>query len=797
MFPYKSLLFTFILAAIAYNLASAQPKPVKITVNAPDKTTLPGATLQLKNDIGGRHFSTTNLDGIAVFEKVTNGKYALNISFIGYAPLDTTLVITSASRNFAVTMQTSSIGLQEVNIVARRPIITQEDDKTIIDPSPLVNTATNTLEVLESTPGVYVDQESGIYLSGTTPAAVYINGREQKMGNQDLNTILRSLPPSSIEKIELLRTPSAKFDAASSGGIVNIVLKKGMKIGRFGSVSGGMNQGKYGNRFVGFSLNGSGNRNTTYLTVNVSDNNQFDKMNSARFLKGDTTLKQASNSTAENIPLFTSFGITYDFNPRVSLSSDSRVNTGFRNGNSTNVNTIQSSGTVLSQSENPIENHNLFTSIQQEISLIIKLDTADSKLENKLSYSFNRSNFDQDYATNYIYPVSTTFSGGGSNLQDRHYIVYQSDLNYRLPFSINLETGVKTSWQSFKSNADYFYNIEAEKVTDTQRTNAFSYRENISAAYLQASGPLFAQIRLKAGARMEYTFMDGKQTLPSDTGFLVKRFDFFPYVYLSRPVIKIMGAEIMGYLIYRRTINRPGYQELNPSTRFIDQFLYESGNPALTPQFTQNVEANVSFNDFPVFAVGRNVTTNIFSTVMYPYRNTPDILLRTYDNLGKNTETYFRGVVGMPPGGKYFFALGTQYSFTQYDGYYDNKPWKYKSRSWRFFTFHSLNLAKNTKLTVNGFLMTRGQWNFYELKTFGQLNAGITQTFLNKRLTITLNARDIFKTMVNNFTFTQGDIVSSGDRYSDNRRIGLNIRYNFGIGKKEEQKMMQGFEEQE
>ena len=148
-------------------------------------------------------------------------------------------------------------------------------------------------------------------------------------------------------------------------------------------------------------------------------------------------------------------------------------------------------------------------------------------------------------------------------------------------------------------------------------------------------------------------------------------------------------------------------------------------------------------------------------------------------------------------GGKYFFAIGAQYNLLEYDGFYENEPLTFTNGSWRLFTFHSLNLHKETKLTVSGFMMTNGQWNFYELKNFGQLNVGLSQNFFNKKLTVTINARDILRTMVTEFEFNQGSIYSYGNRYTDNRRFGINIRYNFGIKTKEERRGLPGFEEPE
>ena len=102
----------------------------------------------------------------------------------------------------------------------------QEDDKTIVDPENLAASSTSGYEVLEKTPGLFVDQDGNIYLNSTTPATIYINGREQKMSTADIASLLKSLPPNSIASIEILRTPSAKYDASGGGGIVNIVLKK-------------------------------------------------------------------------------------------------------------------------------------------------------------------------------------------------------------------------------------------------------------------------------------------------------------------------------------------------------------------------------------------------------------------------------------------------------------------------------------------------------------------------------------------------------------------------------------------
>ena len=97
----------------------------------------------------------------------------------------------------------------------------------------------------------------------------------------------------------------------------------------------------------------------------------------------------------------------------------------------------------------------------------------------------------------------------------------------------------------------------------------------------------------KAGVRMENTNMKGHQTLPGDTSFTQHRTDFFPYIYISKGIMTIAGYELRAYLVFRRTISRPAYEYLNPFPRYVDPYLFETGNPSLRPQFTYNYEVNL------------------------------------------------------------------------------------------------------------------------------------------------------------------------------------------------------------
>jgi hypothetical protein len=283
--------------------------------------------------------------------------------------------------------------------------------------------------------------------------------------------------------------------------------------------------------------------------------------------------------------------------------------------------------------------------------------------------------------------------------------------------------------------------------------------------------------------------MQGNQFLPKDTSFNLHRTDLFPYVYLSRNLMTIMSYELKAYLVYRRTINRPSYDLLNPFPRYIDQYLFETGNPSLRPQFTQNYEANISVNERPIFAIGVNNTKDIFTNVIYQADTSKSLAFRTYDNLGTNKETYFRILAAIPPGKKFFIVAGAQYNHNYYQGLYENKPLSFKRGSWSVFTYQTLKITPTTQFSLNGFVRFNGQLQFYELSSFGSLNLTVNQQMLKKKLTISVSANDILYTNRNDFSLQQGTVTAMGRRQSDTRRFGINLRYNFGFRKKEEGNM--------
>jgi hypothetical protein len=607
------------------------------------------------------------------------------------------------------------------------------------------------------------------------------------MSATDMATLLKSLPPSSIQKIELVRTPSAKYDASGGGGVVNIVLKKGVKIGLNGSVNTGMNQGVYGNQFIGLTLNNTTDKYNSYLNTQYNQNDGYNIVNTDRFLSIDTVLKQTAKTLSPNRSAYIGFGLGRNWTDRFELNYDARISgQSFINStNNASILEIISAKKNLSSIASLVENDGSNFNFNQSVRSKLKLDSLGGEWTIDFSYNFIQSNTDQTY-NNTFFAGGLASKGSGNFINGRDFLTYQTDYKKKR-FGITIEAGLKSSILSFRNNANYKKDLNGNIFKDAFRTSAYNFKEQINAGYLQGS-KTWGAVVLKVGTRIEQTIMQGNQKIPSDTSFSLNRTDAFPYVFLSRKLFKIAGYEMRGYLVYRKTISRPSYEFLNPFPRYIDPFLYESGNPTLRPQFTSNYEANISVDDKPIFAFGVNETKDIFTNVLYQSPTNNQVAYRTYDNLGRSRETYFRGIAVIPPGKAFFAVVGAQLNHNVYNGIYEQKPIVFDKATWTFFTFQSLKLDKLSTFTINGFWRTNGQQQFYELENFGQLNSSLNRQFLNKKLTVTLSMNDIFFTNKNTFTLRQGSIYAVGFRENDTRRFGINIRYNFGV-KPKEQKM--------
>ena len=780
-----ALLIALPVCAAAY----AQDISVRVTVKNEKGEPVQNATAQVLRYPDSSLVAVKTVKNNASFSLTAGKTYFLRITSVSVNEVFRIISIGTKDTALNIIAQAKSKNLDGVVVTSKSPLLKQVDDKTIVDAEVLANSSTNALEVLEKTPGAIVDNDGNVYLNSSTPALVYINGREVKLSASDVASLLKSLPANSISKIEILRSPSAKYDASGSGGIVNVVLKKGVKIGLNGSVEATHFQGRYPTNSAGFNVNNRTDKVNAYLSGNITRRTNYESLQSDRPLS-TIIFNQKSYTRYPNLNSYVGGGLDYTVNKKLTLSYDARATLNRNKSRAENDIDIDSIATQTETGRNIslVNNNGPSFYLSNSISSEYKIDSAGSEWTASLDYNYYNYRNTQDYSNIFLLPAAPTVTGDGKTKNQKNIFAFKSDFVLKLKQGYTIETGIKLNFSNSNNNADYFVSHGSVRDKDNFQTNAFRYKENISAAYFQAS-KTFAGLTIKPGIRLEHTDITGHQLVPADTTFSIKRTDLFPYIYLRHTIAKVFGFKLTGNAIYRRSITRPYYEALNPYPKYIDQYTYDIGNPKLQPQFTTNYELNITADDFPIFSAGLNDIKDIFSGLTYQKDR---ILYRTYDNLGRNKEVYLRAVGGIPPGKKYFFYAGAQMNAVNYEGYYGYTPFKYKNTSWTFFTYHNYKPTPNLNIGVNAWMRTKGVQNFFELKSFGALNITANQSILKKKMNVIVSANDILRSQKNEFNINVPGFIGHGMRSGDTRRIGITLKYNFGLKPKEEKR--QSFE---
>lgn len=783
-------LYLLTLGTIFSFCSGAQELQLSVFIQQVKSNPAVNATLELRQLPDSQLVSTKTTDGNTNFNVTARTQYLLKITAVGTVKTEELVSIEDSSLSLTIDLKRRTGNLGNVTVVARRPLIKQEDDKTIVDAEVLAQSSTNAYEIMEKVPGAVVDQDGNVYLNSATPATIQINGRDVKLSSADLASLLKSLPASSVLKIEVLRSPSAKFDASGSGGVLNIVLKKGVKIGTNGSANVAYFQGRYRTATAGFNLNKSNKKVNTYLSYQFTERKNFETLASKRFIERDTSVvAQNSYTTYPSLNNYLSGGTDIAITEKFTIGYDGRIsmnnNKSFASNDIDIFNTF--TGGYDTKNKSLINNKSSSLYFGNNISAKYKIDSLGSEITSAVDYNYFDSDNNQVYDNVFLLSGKPSNSGDGDINNLKNNFIANLDLVYKFKNKYTFETGLKFSNSSSRNISEYFIDsTSAGRMIDNLQTNKFRYKESIASAYIQIA-KTFHGFTIKPGMRIESTDINGRQLYPVDTTLRIKRVDLFPYVYLRRQLFKMMGFALNGNLIYRRSITRPYYEILNPYPKYIDPYLRDIGNPNLTPQFTSNYEFNVMADDIPILSIGINDTKDIFTNVTYQ-DDISKIAYRTFDNLGRNKETYYRVLGGIPPGGRYFFYVGAQYNRVHYRGFYQEQPFEYKRGSWLFFMYQNFKPVPTLNLSMQGFMRLKGLQNFYEIKGLGALTFSVNKEILNKKANVILSVNDIFQTNRVEFNLEQATIRAEGIRYNDTRRAGLTFRYNFGIKPKQENK---------
>jgi hypothetical protein len=670
--------------------------------------------------------------------------------------------------------ETKDIKLNEVTIKAKKPLIQMEIDKTVVNVGSMISSSTsNTMEVLEKTPGVTVDANGGISLNGRTGVMVLIDGRQTYMSATDLTSYLKSLPGSSLDKIELIDNPSSKYDAAGNG-IINIKLKKDRTAGVIGSLATGISQGELARSNHSLNLNYNRKKLNVFSNLGYSkDNNfSFDKYtrnfyNDQKELTSKIALLNDQKNRSQG--LNGSLGLDYavsnstTFGIQLNLSSNERnANLGYdsKSFNSTNGLDSTSLGNTRSADDR--------TNIGVNLNVFHTFGKSGKEISFDASYLKYDGDGDQNTNDQFLYLLPAT---------SRIYTL-KGDYVHPLKHKAKLEAGFKSSVVDNSNVANYYALNGASAKLDNLRSNDFKYLENINAGYLNAQ-KAWKYWSVQLGLRVENTNAEGEQFGNTDvagSNFKRSYTQVFPgVVFLYK--LDTVNARSISFALTRR-INRPNYQNLNPFVFFRDKYSYSVGNPMLRTQAQYRYEIKYQHKRWLRFGL----SYNHFIDVILPTTTViNDIFYTKQDNIGEGYMVLLNTGINIPVTEWWTANSDIQFSNIGLKGQTIQAPIHFSTYIVRLNVNNQFNFEKGWSAEAGGYYASRD----YNGQTFTsgmyRLNAGIQKKIWNDKGSIRLNFDDILGSWI----YNNGSVGLSNAQYfqsirTDTQRIGIGFAYRFG-----------------
>ncbi|HVS93505.1 MAG TPA: TonB-dependent receptor [Mucilaginibacter sp.] len=739
--------------------------------------------------------AVTTDDGSFVLNNLAQGNYRIVVDFIGYRKktIDN-IAITKNAPNVSlgnILLAPSANQLKGVAITAHAATVENKIDKMVYNPANDLTTQGGVaLDVMQKVPMVSVDINGNVELMGNSNVEFLINGKPSTIFGSSITDALQAIPASQIKSIEVITNPGAKYDAAGTGGIINIILKDNNVQGVNGSVNltagtrlenGNFNlNAKKGK--VGFNAFFGGNANLTSATPSSSDRTSYSNTRDTV-----TNLGQQGSSNFKRSGYRSGLSFNWDITPKDQLIASVNFNH-FGRQSDGYINQAQHTfSSINSLSVDTLSVNNSFSKFSYnstDMSLSYKktFQNKDQELDVLYNYSDGRTTSDYsqrlDY-TNVAFPSSGSI---GNNPGTDKETDIQIDYTQPVAKGFIIETGAKTTIENLSNSVvTQMLNNDGVYVPNPFQTYSFTYGRKIFAYYLSSSFSLFNNfIDGKAGLREEYTSSTSNfpnANIPS-YGILAPS---FVIQHKFNPTESIKFS-------YSYRLERPDYRSLNPFYDISDPHNISTGDPNLKPELGHNFELgyNKSFDKGPnIYVAGfyRYNTNDLQSfTTFYPYLKIGD---STYSNVSL-TQRYNIGrevtegvnLYGSLPVGKLTFRSNMFFAnrITDNPGSPQVTGFVYRinlNASYEFAKDLAAEAFVNYRSSQRDIQGTNPAFLFY--------NFAVRKQFDHKKFSIGLTAANPFNQYVDVRSTTFGpNFNQSNLREIPLRSFGINLMYKFG-----------------
>ena len=758
---------------------------IKVTEQGSDKFVGGGIT-----DAGG-NFNVTGLK---------DGKYTLTLTFMGYKDVTRQFEITPTKRDVQfklLYMAEDAKQLNEVTVTGQRATMKLEVDRKSFDVGQLIsNAGQSASDVLDNVPSIEVDNDGNVSLRGNSSVEVWINGKASGLTSDNRAQILQQLPAESIDRVEVIDNPSAKFSAEGSAGIINIVLKKDRKAGYYGSVQAGGDT--RGGANTSFNVNYNSRLIDSYINLGYRHRANTGHMESQQT---SDTYNQTydSDSKQRGNNFFTRAGVTLHATTKDDFSLSGMLMHG--GGNSHSYTPY-----IYTAVANDLNNYQLD-----------RLNRSRTGMDMRYGEFNYRHSFNDKHFIDFTADLSSWKMNGDNWYQDSTVVVGIDDVTYsyqyRPQYINNHRKELKLEYENqvtknFKIEAGYNGNFSRENTpqesymdnTSFDGTNAsedklffnrFIYKQDLHAFYTTLSYK-FGALSLMGGLRGEYwrvntesyTWEQEHDASLREQPFKKDYFQLFPSVFMSWQMTETQQLQ----LNYTRRLRRPWGGQLNSFRDTRDATTVSFGNPYLTPEFSNSFSLNYlkQWNDHSLLVSAYyRPTTDVIQRISY--KNQEDgLFYQTSMNVAKSVSTGLEMTVK----NKLWRILDLTTSANAY--YYRLNGFSYDIDGQTVTGNSDHNFTWNARMTASLMLpydisiQSTGRYTARQVITQGYRKAnysidfGARKNFFNKLFTLSVNCRDLldsrrFETFTSGPNFTRHQINRRGGR-----RMSMTLTWNFG-----------------
>lgn len=758
---------------------------IKVTEQGSDKFVGGGIT-----DAGGNF----NVSGLK------DGKYTLTLTFMGYKDVTRQFEITPTKRDVQfklLYMAEDAKQLNEVTVTGQRATMKLEVDRKSFDVGQLIsNAGQSASDVLDNVPSIEVDNDGNVSLRGNSSVEVWINGKASGLTSDNRAQILQQLPAESIDRVEVIDNPSAKFSAEGSAGIINIVLKKDRKAGYYGSVQAGGDT--RGGANTSFNVNYNSRLIDSYINLGYRHRANTGHMESQQT---SNTYNQTydSDSKQRGNNFFTRAGVTLHATTKDDFSLSGMLMHG--GGNSHSYTPY-----IYTAVANDLNNYQLD-----------RINRSRTGMDMRYGEFNYRHSFNDKHFIDFTADLSSWKMNGDNWYQDSTVVVGIDDVTYsyqyRPQYINNHRKELKLEYENqvtknFKIEAGYNGNFSRENTpqesymdnTSFDGTNAsedklffnrFIYKQDLHAFYTTLSYK-FGALSLMGGLRGEYwrvntesyTWEQEHDASLREQPFKKDYFQLFPSVFMSWQMTETQQLQ----LNYTRRLRRPWGGQLNSFRDTRDATTVSFGNPYLTPEFSNSFSLNYlkQWNDHSLLVSAYyRPTTDVIQRINY--KNQEDgLFYQTSMNVAKSVSTGLEMTVK----NKLWRILDLTTSANAY--YYRLNGFSYDIDGQTVTGNSDHNFTWNARMTASLMLpydisiQSTGRYTARQVITQGYRKAnysidfGARKNFFNKLFTLSVNCRDLldsrrFETFTSGPNFTRHQINRRGGR-----RMSMTLTWNFG-----------------